>query len=280
MEMTAKPDDLVLANYFKVAPKFDLNAIPSLKEAVRDEQQKTFGCCCFESDPLTLTTFLPSQGFVPGERFRLFLQISNDSNMKIRSTHIKLKEIITYHAQNPAAKSRTRSQLLWQHAFQGVGLLVMPCQKKLIELEVFLDPNYGFKVFAGCDLITCEYLIKTELVPGKFFKSLISQTRIIIGTIPFKQNEPDQASSTLSIPIILLSGPDEPDEGAVGGDTFVITEQPVDNSLPDYNSVVGRLSDFECRSSEGSASSIIDLYNGSCSSIEQGFLPTFDEIDE
>lgn len=280
--MTSKPDDLILANYFKVAPQFDLNAIPSLKEPVRDEQQKTFGCCCcFESDPLTLTTFLPSQGFVPGERFRLFLQISNDSDMKIRSTHIKLKEIITYHAQHPAPKVRTRSRVLWAHSFQGVGLLVMPCQKKLIELEVFLDPNYSFKVFGGCDLISVEYLIKTELMPSKFFKSLISQTRIIVGTVPFKQNDPDQTSSTLSIPIILLSGPDEAEDGAVGGEP-VITEQPlsIDQGLPDYKSVVGQLGEYERRSSDGSASSIVDLYNGSCSSIEQGFLPTFDETDE
>lgn len=270
MEITAKPDDLILANYFKVAPKFDLNAIPNLKEPVRDEQQKTFGCCCFESDPLSLTTFLPSQGFVPGERFRLFLQISNDSDVKIRSTHIKLKEIVTFHAQRPAVKCRTRSRVLWAHSFQGVGLLVMPCQKKLIELEVFLDSNYGFKILTGCDLISCEYLIKTELVPSKFYKSLISQIRIIVGTVPFQ--ETDQTSSTLSIPIILLSGPDE----TTSNEDVVITEQP----LPTYSSIVGKLADCDARSSEGSESSIVDLYNGSCSSIEQGFAPHFDEADE
>lgn len=60
---------------FYVVPHLDLNEFPYLREPARVDASKTFGCCCWESDPLKIVNVLPQKGFIPGERVPFTLEV-------------------------------------------------------------------------------------------------------------------------------------------------------------------------------------------------------------
>lgn len=171
---------------FYVAPRFDLKRFQHLREQVCIEAKKTFGCYCWESDPLYIYNILPRRGFVPGERVQFTLELNNDSDVSICGAYVKLVEKIVYHARRPSSRTRQCSRILWEHHFTSQnGQLVAFMQNKKCSTDLYFDPAWGFRFLDGCGIITVEYYIQSEVRASGCYSNLLNSMLIIMGTIPF-----------------------------------------------------------------------------------------------
>lgn len=217
---------------FYVGPRFDLNEHRYLQAPEDDAESDTFGCCCWESEPLKIVTKLPRKGFVPGELMKFQVELNNDSDVDIETMEVKLKEKITFFSHSPSHKSRTSERELWRHDFHQDRALVAKMQKKVFDVECRLDRSKEFKVFNNCSIILVQYLIKVNAIPGGCHSRLSNLTEITIGTILF-DSQPDTGTVVPLAPY--LPSPSAPNaDFATAPPPGTVREQP----LPNYHDAV------------------------------------------
>lgn len=205
---------------FYVTSKVDLNQLSYLREPVRQAKEKIFGCCCCESDPMQLINILPRGGFVPGESIPVSIEVDNNSDVRIDFVRVKLREDLGFFTRSPSSQKRSESVTINEHIFRTK---VDPFQKKLFQVDFYLNPNREWKIFNGCGIITCEYFLKSEAEASGCHKNPDNTTKVIIGTIPF-----EDSSNVTEIPTAPMVF------DATAPEDVAITEQP----LPSYNDVV------------------------------------------
>ncbi|KAG4070354.1 hypothetical protein HA402_006496 [Bradysia odoriphaga] len=170
---------------FYINPRFDLNEFPHLREPVHEAASKTFGCCCWESEPLQIFNVLPRRGFVPGDRVPYSIELKNDSDVAIDSATVRLVERIVYHAHSPRSKTRESSRTLWSYDFTSGNnrQLVSALQNKVYSTEIYFNPSWDFQYFTGCGIITVEYHLKSKARTSGCHTNLSNDTLITVGTI-------------------------------------------------------------------------------------------------
>lgn len=215
---------------FYIIPRYDLNEFPHLQEPVREASRKTFGCCCWESDPLHIYNILPRSGFVPGDRVPYSLEFNNDSDVSIDGATVKLVEKIVYHAHSPRSDTRHHERTLWRHEFSGNNRnFVAAMQNKVYSTDIYFDPSWNFKFFNGCGIITVEYYLKSEAHTSGCHTNLSNYTWVTMGTIPFRSNASmlTPLAPIMPYPSAPTDLPTAPPAEPVGP----VTEQP----LPSYS---------------------------------------------
>lgn len=81
---------------FTVVRHDDLNESPDLKIPIKSEEDHTFCCFCFESDPVFMTVTIPRSGYVPGQNIPVTVEYVNKSSYEIEDTRIYLKRNIEF----------------------------------------------------------------------------------------------------------------------------------------------------------------------------------------
>lgn len=191
----------------------------------------TLRCCCYLTDPLQIVNVLPKTGFVPGETIPITIEIRNKTDVRINSVCVKLKEKLTFTAEGPETDKRFKTTTLKEHNFRTSA--VPRYQTKQFHTEFYLDPSYNWKLYTGCDIITCEYYIKSEGAACGWHSNPKNTTMITIGTIPFTETStngpeyPGTLTDTVPTAPSILNAT-APIDG-------VIVEQP----LPLYHEVGG-----------------------------------------
>lgn len=218
---------------FYVNPRFNLNEFPHLREPVRALAEKTFGCCCWSSEPLRIFNILPRSGYVPGDRVQYSLELNNDSDVAIDGATVKLVERIVYHAHSPSSRYRDNSRTLWMHEFMGNNQqLVAAMQNKVFSTDLYFDPSWGFSFFDGCGIITVEYQLKATARASGCHTNLSNETTINMGTIPLATYTTISPSVAPMMPFPSApSGFPAPPEKFPSAPPAPISEQP----LPSYN---------------------------------------------
>lgn len=218
-------------NTFYILPHLDLNEFPDLGKPVRDKDAKTFGCFCFQSDPLSTYNVLPKRGFVPGERCQFTVELNNDSEIGIDEVSLKLTEYTTFYVREPTRRTKEHKRILWSKEFEcprGINKLVMALQNKVFSTELYFDPSDKFKVFQGCGIMDADYRIKSEARVYGCRTNLENRTAIIIGTVPIHAENSEHNNVPLAPMMPSAPLPDSPT-----APLDVIEEQP----LPSYNEV-------------------------------------------
>lgn len=218
---------------FNLRPRVNLNEFPQLREPIRSQAHKTFGCCCWESDPLRIYNILPQGAFVPGDRVQYTLELNNDSDVSIDSATVKLVENITYHAYSPSSRTREDGRTLWQHEFSGHTQLVAAMQNKVFTCDLHFNPSWNFNFFDGCDIITVEYYIKATARVSGCHTNLDNHTTIRMGTVPLAYGG-TQPAITAPLAPMPMPFPSAPVDNASAPPAEPISEQP----LPSYNDTV------------------------------------------
>lgn len=163
---------------------------------------------------------LPRSGFVPGETIPVTVDINNTSEYSVNSVQVKLVETLKFTTQKPYYDSKFETKVINQYNFEEA---LESNQRKLFKIKFHLDPNYEYKIFNGCNIITCEYQIVSKVGGDEWYSSPSQATRIVIGTIPFSDVElMDEIVPTAPTAF----NPTLPENG-------VISEQP----LPSYNDI-------------------------------------------
>ena len=71
-----------------------------LQEPIVREESKSMCCCCCSSGPLTLTTQVPTKGYVAGQSIPLMVEVDNASNVKIKYVMCKLVQVSVLRIYN------------------------------------------------------------------------------------------------------------------------------------------------------------------------------------
>ena len=86
----------------------DLNGMPHIKEPITRNNTKTFGCCCWITDPLSQTVNLPRTGYAPGESIPVNAEIENLSDKEMNKTQAILIQEVAFHSSRGKTKSIER----------------------------------------------------------------------------------------------------------------------------------------------------------------------------
>lgn len=173
--------------YFFVEPVADLNNSDELNInlPLKDARHKRFGYLWWQTEPLNMINVIPKRGWVPGETIPMAVQIENNSTVKIKKVRLSLIEKVTFVTKKPRRIAKTEFNVLKEQLF---GTSIEPCQTKLLEAELYLYPEYEWKIFNGSKLIICEYFIKTEAIVRGLHRNFDNPTLITIGTVPLTNN--------------------------------------------------------------------------------------------
>ena len=85
----------------------DLNQMPHIKEPITRNNTKTFGCCCWITDPLSQTVNLPRTGYAPGESIPVNAEIENLSDKIMNKTQAILIQKVAYKGIH-SSKGKTK----------------------------------------------------------------------------------------------------------------------------------------------------------------------------
>lgn len=218
---------------FYVASTLDLNEFPYLREPLKFTEEKIFGCCCCESDPMQLVNVLPKSGFVPGDTIPITIEIHNNSDVRIDFVRVKLKENLTFYTRSPRTDTKHDTTTLNEHFFQTA---VAPFQNKIFQTTFYLDPSFEYKLYEGCGIITCEYYIKSEAEASGCHSNPSNTTKITIGTHGFNDVNMNGTNGFLPVtPVIIAPSAPTIFNPKLPGDG-VIVEQP----LPSYHEAAPR----------------------------------------
>lgn len=213
---------------FNIIPHCDLNEFPRLREPVRAKAYKTFGCCCWESDPLRIYNVLPRSGFAPGDRVQYSLEMDNSSDVAIDRARVRLVEKIIFHADSSRSRTRQKKRTFWAHEFSGQFTL----HNQVFSTDLYFHPSWDLHYFTGCRIITVEYYIESKAETLGWHSNLNNITTIKLGTVSLENYADDLLSMAPMMLLPPLNSIDLPSAPPVEP----ITEQP----LPSYNETLSK----------------------------------------
>lgn len=182
-EILSNPDKSLTIPFF-VASELDFNKLPNLHIPLRDTIESYYGLCCFKPRPLEMTHDLPKIGYIPGETIPVKIEIENHSSVRVDFVKVELLKNLMFMTLEPELDKRTETKLLNEHIFYTT---VPSGDSKEFKTEFFLDPSYNWKLFNKCEIINCEYYVRSEAEMSGCNKNPHIITKVVIGTIPFDE---------------------------------------------------------------------------------------------
>lgn len=129
--------------------KFHSNQHP-----VNLELQKSFCCLFCKSGPLSVTVYIPSTGYVPGQNVPVAVDIDNASNVDIQRVRISLRQICSFKASSPRHGLKKTSHSISE---ASVGRIAeRNCKQETVNLTIPpIPPSY----LTNCTLIDLDYVL-------------------------------------------------------------------------------------------------------------------------
>ncbi|XP_034948778.1 arrestin domain-containing protein 17-like [Chelonus insularis] len=167
---------------FTVAPIFDLNNHPLAPLPISENYTKTF---MGYAEPLTISTFLPVRGYVPGQTVPLKINLKNESNINIKKIRVVLKKVVNYRSLENVRKHK-----------EIVVEIEQPVELNCLVYDAKFDIPAIPPTGIICNLIDIEYTLKVEAYMdiNEWYSKMFSKNPkirmiIIVGTVPLKNYE-------------------------------------------------------------------------------------------
>ncbi|KAL7027417.1 hypothetical protein ACKWTF_005431 [Chironomus riparius] len=106
---------------FIVARYDDMNLRNDLKFGQASEEMETFCCCFCSSGQLTLKASIPISGFAIGQNIPIDIEYSNQSDIDVIRTEIKLIKIVKFTSSTPQVKTKTIPETILETFTDGVA---------------------------------------------------------------------------------------------------------------------------------------------------------------
>lgn len=165
---------------FSVSPLVDLNDITDgNKKIVMEMQESLASYCCFAGGTIFVKATIDKRCYVPGESMRITLEINNTSSQSVRKSIARLKQHVTYFAENTSAKDKIELGCV---QFGSVSARKSDSWND-VDLVVPPVPPTGL---GGCRIIEVKYFIEVQVHCGNYLKDMIMKERVTIGTIPLQ----------------------------------------------------------------------------------------------
>lgn len=118
------------------------------------ELQKTFCCLFCKSGPLTVTTYVPSTGYVPGQNVPIPIDIDNASNVEIQRVRISLRQICSFKANSPRHGLKKAMHSISETAVGRIAERSSSQQTVILTIPS-IPPSY----LTNCTLIDLDYVL-------------------------------------------------------------------------------------------------------------------------
>ncbi|XP_041980826.1 arrestin domain-containing protein 17 [Aricia agestis] len=259
---------------FTVINALDLNINPSYREPIHFQLEKTFGCFCCVSQPLSVDVRAPVSGYCPGQTIPLTIDIENKSNVQLHLVKIFLRKVVNYRATSPTNVNKKTKDVVV--TVQEGPAPAGTTKHWSLNIEV---PPIPPSNLVNCNIIDLDYDLKVECVVSGMHFNMKDRKYVTIGTVPLVglANQPSAppAPSTPSQPAVLPVGPGQPN-GPPGGDAAGGWVQPVQP----YQSLYPTLTSPVYKESAYTARTIQDRGDNSHTAIPQGprfapYYPTY-----
>ena len=189
----------IKSDHFDVG-SFDLNQYPSLNEPVQQEGSKDAGACCFKAGQVNAVVKLSHRGFVPGEKVKVFADVTNESSKPIKKLLWKLEKRINvthgYIASNSFSPFSSIDMFEIEKAEE-----ISPGESGTWDwTEVCIPPTAPSNGLHknGCEIFKIEYfLILTCVIPNTL--PLEVKVPVEIGTVPLPRQSQDSNATPPSI---------------------------------------------------------------------------------
>ncbi|KAJ9577787.1 hypothetical protein L9F63_005643, partial [Diploptera punctata] len=198
----------------------DLNFDPRYREPIQREESKTMCCCCCRSGPLTVTTHVPTKGYVVGDVIHLTVEVDNASNVKISNVMCQLQQTVSYHSTSPPGIKKDITDVV---KFKCDGP-VPKHDSRTWETEMRIPPVPA-SMLQSCSIIDAYYKMRVTAVPRGLHKNLEITFPILIGTVPFVQNVVHHESMSAVAMSMAAAVPSYPTQQAVP--MPMVTQMPV-----------------------------------------------------
>lgn len=180
-------DSMVKA--FTVISPVDLNRNSSLNEKTHLEMEKTFCCFCCNSEPLTLLSTIPVNGYISGQIIPIIVEYDNGSSIELNYISLKLQQVIKYWATWPRRAEKMVINDITETRIENIGTYSADtCIKHL------LIPPLPPSNLDNCGIIELRYQLFVQVNTSRLHWDLQGTIDLTIGTIPltkFKSPLPD-----------------------------------------------------------------------------------------
>lgn len=175
---------------FTVVHPFDLNNDPECRKPITMQLEKTFGCCCCLSAPMSVDVQVPFSGFCAGQAIPIQVEIENKSNVQLQLLKVALRKVITYRATTPRALTKKEKDIVVQ--VQQGPVPTGQTRSWTLNLEI---PSIPPSNLVNCGIIDLDYDIKVECQVSGIHLNFSDRKYVKIGTVPLMaaqdiQNKP------------------------------------------------------------------------------------------
>ncbi|XP_043270147.1 arrestin domain-containing protein 17-like [Venturia canescens] len=173
---------------FTVAPVFNLNDHQLAPLPMSETLSKTF---MGQTEPLSMSVFIPVRGYVPGQTIPLEITLKNMSHVDVKKLRIVFKKVVLYTS---SVKVRKHKEIIVE--------IEQPVDRKSEKYEANVDVPAIPPSGTICNLIDVKYTLKVEACVDvnewyyrMFHKNLKIRTQVIVGTVPLSNYEDPLESS-------------------------------------------------------------------------------------
>uniref|UniRef100_A0A336M902 CSON013890 protein n=1 Tax=Culicoides sonorensis TaxID=179676 RepID=A0A336M902_CULSO len=177
---TAGKVDEIFESEFKVWTMLDLNVFPHLMQPRSLEMTKDFCCWIWRNGPLNICAFLPCTGFTPNSQIPIKIECENGSSVDLSAVKVYIKQIASFHCNEPKRETRVDEQQLCETKLDGVPKHTT----KTVE-GVLVIPDIKSTNLTSCACIEIKHVLKMKGVTTGANANLFNEVPIVLGTVPF-----------------------------------------------------------------------------------------------
>ncbi|XP_026480300.1 arrestin domain-containing protein 17-like [Ctenocephalides felis] len=163
---------------FRIQSAHDLNKDPTYKVPVKSEAFKKFWGG-FTGHPLSISTEITRNGFVPGEHVEIRTHIVNNSGVDVIGMRYYLQKVITYHSNTPVTRCLEEKIVVAESTGSGIG-----AYKRTQLVHNIIVPHDHPPQLDTCSIIDIKYLVKVEARVSAIHRNLKLTLPITLGTKP------------------------------------------------------------------------------------------------
>lgn len=172
--------DEIFESEFKVWTILDLNEFPHLMQPKTLEMTRDFCCWIWRNGPLNISAYIPCTGFTPNLQIPITIECENGSNVDLSAVKVYIKQIATFHCNEPKRETRVDEQQLCETKLDGV-----PKHTTKTIQGVLVIPDIKSTNLTSCACIEIKHVLKMKGVTTGANANLFNEVPVVLGTVPF-----------------------------------------------------------------------------------------------
>lgn len=183
--------DEIYESEFKVYTPLDLNQFPHLMQPKTLEMTQDFCCWIWRNGPLNISAYVPYTGFLFNSQVPIRIECENGSNVDLNAVKVYIKQIATFHCNEPKRETRTDEQQLCETKLDGV-----PKHSTKTIQGILVIPDIKSTNLAGCTSIEIKHILKMKGITTGTNANLFNEVPVVLGNVPFYNFNYNQINST------------------------------------------------------------------------------------